>query len=64
VAVKPFVPVQVTADECGDSFEKMLRRFVRRSKDEGTMLEVRRRKSYMKPSEARRQRKSHLGKKI
>ena len=52
--MKPFSPVQVTSEECGGAFEKMFRRFIRRAKDEGTINEVRSRRGFIKPSQARR----------
>lgn len=54
---KPLVPLQVTAEECGDSFEKMLRRFVRRTREEGILREVRSRMGFVKPSQRRRTKK-------
>jgi ribosomal protein S21 len=58
VAVKPIGPIQVTDVECDGSFDKMLRRFTRRVREEGVLTEVRRRKGFMKPSAVRRVRKS------
>lgn len=43
VDLRPFVSVQVTADECDGSFERMLRRFVRRTRESGVIDEVRER---------------------
>ena len=57
MAVKPLVPIQVTAEECGGSFEKMLRRFVRRTREEGILVEVRDRRGFVKPSQRRRRTK-------
>lgn len=57
-AAKPIGPIQVTDLECDGSFEKMLRRFTRRVREEGVLTEVRRRGSFMKPSQQRRRRKS------
>lgn len=54
MAAKEFRPIQVTSDEVGGSFDRMLRRFIRRSKDEGIIEEVRSRIAYKKPSEIRR----------
>ena len=52
-------PLQVTLDEADGSFERMLRKFVRKVRDEGVIDEVRgRARGYRKPSEARRVRKS------
>jgi len=61
--VKPFRPIQVTAEECDGSFERMLRRFSRRFRDEGVEAELRSRRGYVKPSQARRMRKSIAGRK-
>lgn len=57
MATKPFIPVQVTSQECDGSFEKMLRRFVRRARDEGRIAEVRSRQGFVKPSQRRRTKK-------
>jgi len=54
VAAKEYRPIQVSLEECDGSFEKMLRRFVRRTKDDGIIGEVKRRRGYRKPSELRR----------
>lgn len=52
-------PLQVTIEEADGSFERMLRRFVRRVRDEGIIDEVRQRnRGYRKPSELRRTKKS------
>jgi ribosomal protein S21 len=56
-AAKPFVPLQVTAEECGDGFEKMLRRFVRRTREDGILGEVRGRRGFVKPCQQRRRTK-------
>lgn len=53
-AVKEFRPLQVTLDEVDGSFDRMLRRFTRRTRDDGIMEEVRDRRGYRKPSEERR----------
>lgn len=58
MAVKPLSPIQVSDQECNGSFEKMLRRFVRRVKEEGILTEYRRRGAFMKPSQVRRRRKT------
>lgn len=55
---KPFSPIQVSLEEVDGSFEKMLRRFVRRTKEDGILTEVRRRQGFMKESQVRRLRKS------
>jgi ribosomal protein S21 len=52
--VKDFRPLQVTIDEADGSFDRMLRRFVRRTRDDGILDEVRARRGYRKPSERRR----------
>jgi len=52
--VKPFRPIQVTLDEVDGSFDRMLRRFVKRTRDDGILEEVRGRRGYRKPSEQRR----------
>jgi len=57
VADKPFSSLQVTSDECSGSFEKMLRRFVRRTKEDGILGEFRSRQGFVKPSQERRKRK-------
>jgi len=62
-AVKPFRPVEVTAEECDWSFERMLRRFSRRFREEGIEAELRARRGYVKPSQARRMRKLSVGRK-
>jgi ribosomal protein S21 len=53
-AAKDFRPLQVTLEECDGSFDKMLRRFVRRTRDDGILDEVRDRRGFRKPSEERR----------
>jgi len=60
VADKPLTPVQVTSAECDGSFEKMLRRFIRRSRDEGTADELKSRRAFMKPSQKRRMAKKFV----
>lgn len=52
--VKEFRPIQVTLDEVDGSFDRMLRRFVRRTRDDGVLDELRERRGYRKPSEQRR----------
>ncbi len=52
--VRDFRPLQVTAEEADGSFDRMLRRFVRRTRDDGVLDEVRDRRGYRKPSEMRR----------
>lgn len=54
---KPFRPIEVTAAECDGSFERMLRRFSRRFREEGIEAELRARRGYLKPSQERRQRR-------
>lgn len=56
MAGKPFVPLQVTLEEADGSFDRMLRRFIRRTKEDGILTEVRERQGYRKPSEKRRRR--------
>lgn len=57
MAAKPIGPIQVTDTECDGQFDKMLRRFTRRVREEGVLSEVRRRKAFMKPSQIKRVRK-------
>lgn len=53
--VKDFKPLQVTAEEVDGSFDRMLRRFVRRTRDDGILDEVRdRNRGFRKPSEQKR----------
>ena len=55
---KPFRSVEVPLDECDGSFERMLRRFVRKSKDDGVLSEVRERaRGFVKPSASNRRKK-------
>ena len=55
---KPFRSLEVTLEECDGSFERMLRRFVRRAKDDGTLTEVcSRARGFVKPSARRRMRR-------
>lgn len=51
---RPFRPIQVTSEECDGSFDRMLRRFVRKTKDDGILDELRDRRGFRKPSEERR----------
>lgn len=51
---RPFRGLEVTAAEVDGSFDKMLRRFVRRTKDDGILAEVQYRRSFRKPSQVRR----------
>ena len=52
---KPFMAIEVTSEEVGGSFEKMLRRFTRRVKDDGVLGTVNRRaRGFRKPSEVHR----------
>jgi ribosomal protein S21 len=55
-SVKEFRPIQVSLEEVDGSFDRMLRRFIRRSKDDGVLDEVRDRRGFRKPSEERRRR--------
>ena len=56
--VKEFRPIQVTLDECDGSFDRMLRKFVRRTRDDGILDEIRDRRGFRKPSEQRRRAKA------
>lgn len=56
--VRPIGPIEVTDVECDGNFDKMLRRFTRRVREEGVLTEVRRRQGFRKPSELRRLRKT------
>ena len=51
---RPFRPIEVTLDEVDGSFDKMFRRFIRRTKDDGILAEVQSRRAFKKPSEIRR----------
>ena len=53
-SAKEFRPLQVTIEEADGSFDRMFRRFVRRTRDDGILDEVRARRGYRKPSEQRR----------
>lgn len=53
-ADRPFRGIEVTLDECDGSFEKMLRRFVRRTKEDGILSEVMDRRGFVKPCQVRR----------
>jgi ribosomal protein S21 len=51
-------PLEVSLEECDGSFERMLRRFVRRTRDDGILAEVgQRSRGFVKPSQARRRKK-------
>lgn len=51
-------PLEVSLEECDGSFERMLRRFVRRTRDDGILAEVSQRsRGFVKPSQARRRKK-------
>ena len=53
-----FRPLEVSLDECDGSFERMIRRFIRRTRDDGTMAVVHERsRGFVKPSAARRRKK-------
>jgi ribosomal protein S21 len=55
---KPFRKfITVTAEECQNNPEKMLRRFTKKVKSEGLMEEIRERAYFKKPSELRREEK-------
>ena len=54
-----FRPIEVTLEECDGSFERMLKRFVRKSKDDGVLTEVcDRARGFVKPSVIRRRKRS------
>lgn len=54
----PLRPLEVSLEECDGSFERMFRRFVRRTRDDGVLAEVSRRaRGFVKPSQARRRKK-------
>lgn len=55
---RPLSPIQVTLEECNGSFDRMLRRFIRRVKEEGVIREYRASLSYDKPSVARRRKRA------
>lgn len=51
-------PLEVSLEECDGSFERMLRRFVRRTRDDGILAEVSQRsRGFVKPSTARPRKK-------
>lgn len=51
-------PLEVSLDECDGSFERMLRRFVRKTRDDGILMEVgMRSRGFLKPSQAHRRKK-------
>lgn len=53
-----FRPLEVTIDECDGSFERMLKRFVRKSKDDGVLTEFcDRARGFVKPSVERRRKR-------
>ena len=54
--MRPFAPIQCTLEEAG-SFERMIRRFIRRTRDDGVISEVMSRRGFRKPSQERRRRK-------
>lgn len=56
--MKPPVGLVVTAEECAGSFDRMLRRFIRKVKEEGIIQEYREKQRADKPSVARR--RKHL----
>lgn len=54
-----FRPLEVTLEECDGSFERMMRRFVRKSKEDGILSEVyERSRGFVKPSIIRRRKKN------
>ena len=50
--------VTVTSDECHGDPDKMVRRFIKKVKNEGIVEQVRERKTFTKPSEVRRLQKA------
>jgi ribosomal protein S21 len=54
----------VTAAECGDNPEKMIRKFTRKVKNEGIMDEMRNRRHYIKPSALKTEEKRRVRKMI
>ena len=56
--------ITVTAAECNDNPDKMVRRFTKKVKNEGILEEARNRATYTKPSEVRRLKKAAERKKI
>ena len=56
--------ITVTAAECNDNPDKMVRRFIKKVKNDGIVEEFRSRATYMKPSESRRLKKAAERKKI
>ena len=56
--------VTVNAEECHGDPDRMVRRFIKKVKNEGIIDEVRSRKTFTKPSELRRQKKAAIRKTI
>lgn len=55
---KPFRAIEVTSEEVDGSFDRMLRRFTKRTKDSGVMQELQSRRFFKKPSQVRRSAKA------
>lgn len=53
---KKFVPLEVTLAESNGSFDRMVRKFIRKVKEDGILTTFREKKIYRKPSERRRMR--------
>jgi|TARA_R110002126_G_scaffold4543_2_gene23983 ribosomal protein S21 len=51
---KKYSNVTVKAKHCGNNVERMIRRFIKKTKKEKILEEVRERRYYKKPSEVRR----------
>lgn len=51
---KKYSNVTVKARHCGNNVERMIRRFIKKTKKEKILEEVRERRYYKKPSEVRR----------
>ena len=56
--------ITVTSDDCNGDAEKMVRRFIKRVKNEGILEEVRGRRTFTKPSEVKRHKKAAIRKTI
>ena len=53
---KKFVPLEVTLAESNGSFDRMVRKFIRKVKEDGILTTFREKKIYRTPSERRRMR--------
>lgn len=51
-------PLEVTAQSCGDSTEKMIRRFTKAVRNDGILYEVYSRSYFLKPSEKKRKKRA------